>query len=105
MGKIERKHAASRRAARGLGKCTLVPLVLEKLADGKITLTSTSFVEERVILSGQVLEARSLDGRIRLARKGRLQDAGDLPWVPSDYDPYQTDDDLLVEQDVANVAE
>ena len=86
-------------------KCTLVPLVLEKLADGKNKLTSTSFVEERVILSGQVLEARSLDGRIRLARKGRLQDAGDLPWVPSDYDPYQTDDDLLVGQDVANVAE
>jgi hypothetical protein len=82
-------------------KCTLV---LEKLADGKIRVTSTSLVEDKVILAGQVLEARSLDGRIRLARKERLPDAGDPPRVPSDYDPYQTDDDLLVEQDVANVA-
>ena len=32
-----------------------------------------------MILPNQVMEARNLDGRIRLARKERLPDAGDLP--------------------------
>ncbi len=74
-----------------------MPLVLEKIADGKISFTSTSLVEEKVILAGQVLEARSFDGRIRHRAQGAAPDAGDPPRVPSDYDPYQTNDDLLVE--------
>ena len=80
-------------------------LVLEKLADGKIRVTSTSLVEDKVVLPGQVLEIRSLDGRIRISRKERLPDAGDPPRVPNDYDPYQTDDDLLVEEAPAAVAD
>jgi hypothetical protein len=79
-------------------------LVLEKLADGKIKVTSASFVEENVILADQVLEVRFFEGKIRIARKERLPDANDPPRVPSMDDPYQPDDDLLVEQDVANVA-
>ena len=74
-------------------------LVLEKLADGKIRATSSSLVEDKVILPDQGPEVRSPDGRIRVARRGRLPDAGDPPRVASGYDPYQTDDDLLVETD------
>ena len=86
-----------------LGLSDGTKLVLEKLADGKIRVTSSSLVEDKVILPDQVLEVRSPDGRIRVARRGRLPDAGDPPRVPSGYDPYQTDDDLLVE-DVAEKA-
>jgi hypothetical protein len=80
-------------------------LVLEKLADGKIRVTSSSFVEEKVILADQVLEVRSFEGKIRIGRKARLPDAGDPPRVASDYDPYQTDDDLLVEEAPAAVVD
>ncbi len=52
-------------------------LVLERLADGKIRATSNSFVEEKLILADQVLEARSIDGRIRIARKDREHGPGD----------------------------
>jgi hypothetical protein len=63
-------------------------LVLEKLPDGKIRATSNSFVEEKVILPDQVLAARSIDGRIRIARKDREYDDGDPKPVPSTLDPY-----------------
>jgi hypothetical protein len=36
-------------------------LVLERLADGKIRATSNSFVDEKVILPDQVLEAQRTD--------------------------------------------
>lgn len=72
-------------------------IVLEKIADGKISFTSTSLVEAKVTLATQVLEIRSLDGRIRIERKERHHDAGNPPRVPTDYDPNQTGDDLLVE--------
>jgi hypothetical protein len=75
-------------------KCTPV---LEKLAHGKVRRTSTSLVEDKVVLADQVPEIRSLDGRLRIARRERHPNAGDPPRVPSDYDPYQTDDGLLVE--------
>lgn len=75
-------------------KCTLV---LEKLADGKIRVTSSSLVDDKVILPDQVLEVRSLDGRMRVARKARLPDAGDPPKTPSTYDPYGDDDEIAVE--------
>ena len=50
-------------------KCTLV---LEKLADGKIRVTSTSLVEDKVILAGQVLEVRSFDGRLPHCAQGTI---------------------------------
>lgn len=54
-----------------------------------------------------MLEVRFLDGRIRIARKERLPNAGDPPRVPSTYDPYgpgETDDDLLIEEPGAETA-
>ena len=69
-------------------------LVLERLADGKIRATSNSFVEEKVILPDQVLKARSIDGRIRIARKPREYDEGDPKPVPSTYDPYGRGDSI-----------
>ncbi len=66
---------------------------------GAIRVTSLSFKEGVVILPNQVLEVRNLDGRVRISRKERHPDAGDPPRTPSDYDSYQSDDDLLVETD------
>ena len=63
-------------------------LVLEKLPDGKIKATSNSFDEPKVIGVDQVLEARFFEGKVRIARKERLPDAGDPPRTPSTYDPY-----------------
>ena len=83
-------------------RTTLVP---ERIADGKIRVISTPLVEDKVILADQVPEIRSLGGRIRIARKERQPDVGDPPQVPSAYDPYQTDDPLLVEEDAVNVHE
>jgi hypothetical protein len=45
-------------------------LVCEKAPEGKIRVTS-SWADERVILKGQVLEARNVDGRLRIAPRGR----------------------------------
>ena len=69
-------------------------LVLEKLPDGKIKVTSNSFVEDKVVLPDQVLEVRHFEGKIRIARKDRLPDAGDPPRTPSTYDPYGGGDEL-----------
>ncbi|MFZ0723772.1 MAG: hypothetical protein WB772_02065 [Xanthobacteraceae bacterium] len=82
-------------------KCTLV---LEKLAEGKIRVTSTSLVEDKVLLADKMLEVRAPEGKIPIAHKERLPDAKDPPRAPSMDDPYRLHDDLLVEQDVANVA-
>ena len=69
-------------------------LVLEKLPDGKIKVNSNSFEEARFILPDQVLEVRHFEGKIRIARKDRLPDAGDPPRTPGTYDPYGVGDEL-----------
>jgi len=47
-------------------------LILERLPEGKIRVTSNAFNgEEKVILADQVLEVRMTGGRIRIARKPR----------------------------------
>jgi len=60
-------------------------IVAGRLPERKIRVTSTSFTEEKVILKGEVLEIRNIDGRLRIARKDRFPNAGDQPVPP--YDP------------------
>ena len=57
-------------------------LVLEKLPDGKIRATSNSFDDVKVVMPDQVLEVRFFEGKIRIARKERLPDAGNPPHIP-----------------------
>jgi hypothetical protein len=52
-------------------------LVYEKAPEGKIRVTSSAWADERVILKGQVLEARNVDGRLHVARKERHHDDWD----------------------------
>jgi hypothetical protein len=63
-------------------------LVVERLPDGKIRTTSLSFDGDKVIMTDQVLEVRNIGGRIRIARKERLPDEGDLPKQAAADDPY-----------------
>jgi hypothetical protein len=56
-----------------------VTLAIEKAPEGKIRLTSSAWADERVILQGQVLEVRIVDGQIRVARKERRPDEWDPP--------------------------
>jgi len=53
-------------------------VVLSKLTDGKFKATSKSWDEGKVILPDQVLEVRLVDGRLRIARKDKRRDMGDL---------------------------
>jgi hypothetical protein len=53
---------------------------------GKIRVTSGSWDREKVILKGQVLEVRNVDGRLYVSRKGKKPDEWDPP-IPA-YDPY-----------------
>jgi hypothetical protein len=49
-----------------------------RLPEGKMRVTSKSWDEAKVILPDQVLEVRVFEGRIRIARKEKQRDAGDL---------------------------
>jgi hypothetical protein len=53
---------------------------------GKIRVTSGSWDGEKVILKGQVLEVRNVDGRLYVARKAKKPDEWDPPIAA--YDPY-----------------
>jgi hypothetical protein len=53
-------------------------VVIARLPDGKMRVTSKSWDEAKVILPDQVLELRMVEGRIRIARKEKRRDAGDL---------------------------
>ena len=61
-------------------------LALAREEGGKIRVTSGSWDGEKVILKGQVLEVRNVDGRLYVARKAKRPDERD-PHVPP-YDPY-----------------
>jgi hypothetical protein len=61
-------------------------IVVERLTDRKMRVTSGSWDGEKVILRDQVLEVRNVDGRLRVARKGRRPDEWDPPIEPDD--PY-----------------
>jgi hypothetical protein len=53
---------------------------------GKIRVTSGSWDGEKVILKGQVLEVRNVDGRLYVSRKARKPGEWDPPITR--YDPY-----------------
>jgi hypothetical protein len=51
-------------------------IVVERLTDGKMRVTSGSWDGEKVILRDQVLEVRNVDGRLHVARKPPHHDEG-----------------------------
>ena len=62
-------------------------IVLSKQPDGKFRATSKSWDEAKVFLPDQVLEVRMIAGRLRIARKVKQRDAGDLQWVAEPVPP------------------
>jgi hypothetical protein len=54
-------------------------LVFARDTEGKIRVTSGSWDREKVILKGQVLEVRNIEGRLHIARKTRHHDDWDPP--------------------------
>jgi hypothetical protein len=63
-----------------------VTIVVERLYDGKIRVTSNSWADEGVCSRDQVLEVRNLDSRLHVAREMKRPDEWDQPIAP--YDPY-----------------
>src|SRR5437868_15301215 len=69
-----------------IAKTDKVTMSLEALPDGKIRANTSAWGDAKVQLHNEVLEVRAIDGQLRLARKERFHDDGDLPVEP--YDPY-----------------
>ena len=61
-------------------------LVVKRETDGKMRVTSGSWEGEKVFSRDQVLEVRSVDNRLHVARKAKRHDEWDPP-IPV-YDPY-----------------
>ena len=61
-------------------------LTVERLLEGKMRVTSSSWDAERAFASDQVLEVHGVDGSLHVARKERQPDEWDRPVEP--YDPY-----------------
>jgi hypothetical protein len=61
-------------------------LVFEKAPEGKVRVTASTWASENVILKGEVLEVRNVDGQVRVARKAKHHDDRDPPIEP--YEPY-----------------
>jgi hypothetical protein len=57
-----------------LGTTESTTLALSRETDGKIRVTSLLWEAPKVILRGEVLEARNVDGRLHIARKPRHHD-------------------------------
>jgi hypothetical protein len=72
-------------------------LAIEKAPEGKIRVTSNAWASEKVILKGEVLEVRNVDGRLHVARKERRPDDWDPPIEP--YDPYEPGEPAVVVTD------
>lgn len=53
-------------------------LVVARLPDGKFKVTSKGWDDGKVILPGQILEIRMVGECLRIARKEKHRDAGDL---------------------------
>ena len=64
----------------------LATLVCEKSPEGKVRVTASTWSSEKVILKGEVLEVRNVDGQVRVARKAKHHDDRDPPIEP--YEPY-----------------
>jgi hypothetical protein len=63
-----------------------VTLTVERLPEGKMRVTSSSWDAEWVFAPDHVLEVRWVDGRLHVARKERHPDEWDRPVEA--YDPY-----------------
>src|SRR5437588_8208931 len=79
------RHVYHRRVAHG-ANVTLPWVGLRPLPEGKIRANTSASGDAKVLLRNEVLEVRVIDGQLRLARKERFHDDGDLPVEP--YDPY-----------------
>jgi hypothetical protein len=58
-------------------------LALAREEGGKIRVTSGSWEGEKVILKGQVLEVRNVDGRLYVARKAKSTTSGTRRFRPT----------------------
>jgi hypothetical protein len=56
-----------------------VTLVVERLQDGKMRVTSNSWEHEKVLFRTEVLEVRCVEGRLHVSRKVRRPDTWDPP--------------------------
>lgn len=72
-------------------------LAIEKVPEGKVRVTSSAWADERVILKGEVLEVRNVEGRLHVARKAGNHDEWDPPIAP--YDPYGSGDVVINDGD------
>ena len=75
---------------------------IEAIDGGKIRVNASSWDAPKVILAGEVLEVRAVEGRLRLARKVREYDEKHQPVEP--YDPYGPGD-VLVAGEVSPTAD
>jgi hypothetical protein len=50
-----------------------------KSPEGKVRVTASTWSSEKVILKGEVLEVRNVDGQPRVARKAKHHDEWDPP--------------------------
>jgi len=75
-----------------------ITLAIEKLPEGKIRVGASSWPDAKVVLKGEVLEVRDIDGQLRVSRKVRHHDQDDPPIEP--YDPNRTygDDDVIEDE-------
>jgi hypothetical protein len=73
-------------------------IVVERLTDRKMRVTSGSWDGEKVILRDQVLEVRNVDGRPHIARKQRKPNEWDPPIEP--YDPCGLDVNVSADEDI-----
>jgi hypothetical protein len=69
-------------------------IALEALAGGNIRVNAVAWSDPKVVLRDQVLEDRSMDGQLRIARKDRHYDDHDKFVEP--YDPYGPGEEVLV---------
>jgi hypothetical protein len=63
-----------------------VILTVKREPDGKMRATARNWPDGKVIGRDEVIELRSVDGQVRVARKARYHDEWDPPIEP--YDPY-----------------
>jgi hypothetical protein len=81
-------------------------LAIAREEGGKIRVTSGSWDGEKVILKGQVLEVRTVDGRLYVSRKAKRPDEWDPPieldsllilWAPPEAEvPLPPDPHIVV---------
>ena len=76
-----------------LGTTESTTLALARDPGGNIRVTSLLWPEPKVILKGEVLEVRNVDGRLHIACKPHHPDEWEPRFVP--YDPYGRSDEFI----------